>query len=224
MYLETLKTFSTWVTVSEWAIKFGEMYPDMLEKANREAAGHKNPSTGQRELAARISSWVSTGGFGPSVEVDESERPRKVRFVTAEQQELHIEKEIAEDTEPLTRAQIIRRASEELNTKEQYRLEELQNISESLNSYFRLDFEVDHAMAILNPDNPGLHHPDNLQLILKSHNRTKSNSNWIRFSLEEQEKYIRAIIQVQSLVAKKMQVDLEESVIDALIARLKMIY
>lgn len=87
-----------------------------------------------------------------------------------------------------------------------------------------MDFEVDHAKAILNSENPGLHHPDNLQLILKSHNRTKSNSNWNRFTIDEQEEYIRAVVRVQSIVAKKMDVDLEESVIDSLIARLKMVF
>ncbi len=32
-YLEALKTFDGFVTVSEWAVKFGEMYPELLEKA-----------------------------------------------------------------------------------------------------------------------------------------------------------------------------------------------
>lgn len=36
-YLEALKTFTDYVTISEWAIKFGEMYPDELEKANEQA-------------------------------------------------------------------------------------------------------------------------------------------------------------------------------------------
>lgn len=36
-YLEALKTFYDYTTVSEWAIKFSEMYPDELEKANLQA-------------------------------------------------------------------------------------------------------------------------------------------------------------------------------------------
>jgi hypothetical protein len=36
-YLEALKTFEDYVTVSEWAEKVGVMYPDLLEKANNEA-------------------------------------------------------------------------------------------------------------------------------------------------------------------------------------------
>ena len=33
-YLEALKTFTNFVTVSEWAEKFVEMFPEELEKAN----------------------------------------------------------------------------------------------------------------------------------------------------------------------------------------------
>lgn len=60
-YLEALKTFDGFVTVSEWAVKFGEMYPELLEKANKEAQNQKNDTTGLREIAARISSRLATG-------------------------------------------------------------------------------------------------------------------------------------------------------------------
>ena len=33
-YIETLKQIDNWTTVSNWAIKVGELYPDLLEKAN----------------------------------------------------------------------------------------------------------------------------------------------------------------------------------------------
>ena len=223
-YLETLKAFTDWVTVSDWAVRVGEMYPDLLEKANKEAAAYKKPSTGQREIAARISSWVSSGGFGGLIEVDESERPRKVRYMSEEQQALLVEKEIEEDTEPLTRLQIIKRSTDELSTKDLYRYEEMRSISSLLNTFFRLDFEVDHAIAILNAETPGLHHPDNLQIIQKSHNRMKHSSNWQRFSIDEQIDYIRSVVRVQSIVAKKMDIDLDESVIESILVRLKMVF
>jgi hypothetical protein len=79
-YLEALKSFEDWVVVSEWAIKVGEIYPDLLEAANVQAANQANETTGLRELAARISSNLSSGGF-PDVEVDDRERPRKVRYI-----------------------------------------------------------------------------------------------------------------------------------------------
>lgn len=102
-YIEALKQIDDWTTVSNWAIKVGELYPDLLEKANKEAANHKRPSTGLRELAARISSWISTGDFAGVVEVDESERPRKVRYLSGERKAALIEKDIDEDIEPLNR-------------------------------------------------------------------------------------------------------------------------
>jgi len=37
-YLEALKSFDDWVVVSEWATRVGEIYPDLLEKANEQAA------------------------------------------------------------------------------------------------------------------------------------------------------------------------------------------
>ena len=40
-YLEALKTFDDWTIVSEWAVRVGELYPDLLEAANAQAANHK---------------------------------------------------------------------------------------------------------------------------------------------------------------------------------------
>ena len=100
----------------------------------------------------------------------------------------------------------------------------MESISSALNSFFRIDFEVDHSSALLNPQNPGQHHPDNIQIILKSHNRMKSNNNWMRFSLEEQIEYIKAAVKLQSMVAKKMKVDMDEKVIESIIQRLKLVF
>lgn len=223
-YLDALKLMTNWVTVSEWAIKFCELYPDLLEKANREAANQKNETTGLREIAARISSNISRGAYTGEIELDESERPRRVKFLSAEEATDHIQKEIDQDIAPLSRDQKIRKDLESLNTKEHYRLEEMQNIADSLNSFFRLDFEVDHASAVLNKNAPGRHHPDNLQLLLKSHNRMKNSTNWNRFSTDEQVEYIKAAVKIQGIVAKKMNVDLEEHVIESIIQRLKLVY
>jgi hypothetical protein len=33
-YLDALRAVDDWVTVSEWAVNVGELYPDLLEKAN----------------------------------------------------------------------------------------------------------------------------------------------------------------------------------------------
>ena len=47
-YLEVLKTFDDWVIVSEWAVRVGELYPDILEAANEQAANQANETTGLR--------------------------------------------------------------------------------------------------------------------------------------------------------------------------------
>ena len=49
-YLEALKTFDDWVIVSEWAVRVGELYPDILEAANEQAANQANETIGLREL------------------------------------------------------------------------------------------------------------------------------------------------------------------------------
>lgn len=125
---------------------------------------------------------------------------------------------------PLQRRDIVRRAMDGLDVHSRYRMEELELISKQLKSFFGLDFEVDHAEALLNSDNPGSHHPDNLQLLLKVHNGKKHNKNWKRFSFDEQEKYIRTAVELQRVIASRMGIAMTESVLDSLIARLSSVY
>ena len=96
-YLEAIKTFTDYVTISEWAIKFSEMYPDELQKANEQASNQKNDTTGLREIAARISSNISSGKWAKELSIDDSERPRKVKFISKEELEEQTDKEIEED-------------------------------------------------------------------------------------------------------------------------------
>lgn len=223
-YLHALSLTSDWLTVSEWACKVAEVYPDLLVAADAQAAKQKNDTTGLREIAARLSSRLSSGGFGASVEVDASERPKKVRFLSAVEQKEHEAQEVEEDLAPLRRIDIIKRDSEQLSVAEQYRIDEFEAISRQLKTYFGLDFEVDHATALLNPKTPGKHHPDNLQLLLKTHNGKKNASNWPRFSLDEQKQYIEAAITLQSLVAVRMNVEVVGSVKNSLLQRLEAVY
>ncbi|MBM4253842.1 MAG: HNH endonuclease [Deltaproteobacteria bacterium] len=223
-YIEALREINDWTTVANWAIKVGELYPDLLAKANKEAANHKRPSTGLRELAARISSCISTGDFAGLVEVDTAERPRNVRYLSVESKAALIERDITSDTEPLTRDQRIAQDLQSLSTKDFYRLEEMKAVVDTLNSYFRLDFEIDHSDALLNAEKPGRHHPDNLQILLKSHNRNKHNNNWNRFTIEEQIDYINSAMRIQAIVAKNLMIDLDEKVIESVIDRLRLVY
>ena len=223
-YLEALKTIDDWVIVSEWAQRFGEIYPALLEKANFEAEKQANETTGLREIAARISSIISQGGYEDKIEIDTSDRPRKVRFLTEELRTEHETLEIEEDIAPLRRDEIIRLAIQSMNNIDKYRSSEFDAIAKQLKSFFGLDFEVDHANALLNKDEPGIHHPDNFQLLLKSHNGKKSNSNWGRFNLEEQIEYIKTTIKLQNIVASRLSIEIENDVLDSLLESLKNIY
>ncbi len=222
-YLEALKTFDDWVIVSEWATKVGEVCPDLLAEANAQAEKQANPTTGLRELAARISSRLSSGGF-PEVEIDESERPRKVRYISEEDKKVRIEDELEADIEPLTRAERIRKDTETLGEYERYRIEEMETIAKQLNRFFSLDFEVDHATALLNPTQQGSHHPNNLQLLIKAHNGKKNKKNWERFTFEEQKEYINQVVALQTMIASRLEISLVDDVLDSLLDRLKKIY
>ena len=223
-YLEALKGIDGWTIVSEWAQKVGELYPDLLEKANEEAKNQANDTTGLREIAARISSAIARGAYLDNIEIDNSERPRKIRYVSSEEHEANVEDEIDEDVAPLKRNEIIKIAEQAMSNSEKYRLEEFEVISRQLKRFFCLDFEVDHAQALLNSSQPGSHHPDNLQLILKTHNGKKNNDNWQRFSFEEQKNYIKSVIQTQGIVASRLGIEITEDVLGSLLERLQKIY
>ena len=174
-YLEALKSIDDWALVSDWAIRVGEMYPDILAKAEEQAENQAQETTGLREIGARISSGITSGAYVGQIEIDASERPRKVRFVTSDELRRYEAEEAEEDVAPLRRGEIERRDFAKLNSVERYRLEEFQAVSKQLKSFYGLDFELDYAEALLNADSPGRHHPDNLQFLLQLHNRKKQN-------------------------------------------------
>lgn len=223
-YLEALKTFSDYTTVSEWAIKFSEMYPDELEKANLQAQNQIRDTTGLREIAARISSRIATGGFTQQILIDDSERPKKIKYVSKEEQTIYEQKEIEEDIEPIRRQDIINNATNQLEIFELYRITEFENIQKAFKQFFGLDFEIDHAEALLNSEKQGDHHPSNLQLLLKYHNGKKNKNSWDRFSFTEQEDYIKKSVDLHSLVADKFNVEIDNKILESLLNRLKEVY
>lgn len=223
-YLEALKSFDDWVIVSDWAKRIGEQYPDLLEKAEIEAQNQAKETTGLNEIAARISSAISRGAYENQIEIDTSERPRKVKFIPEDERTEHENQDIEEDVAPLRRDEIIRRANQEMGSHEKYRVTEFEMIAKQLKKFFGLDFEVDHANALLNNSEPGKHHPDNFQLILKAHNAKKNNDNWQRFTLGEQIEYIKSAIRLQELVAPRLNIEMETTVLESLLERLKSVY
>ncbi len=223
-YLEALKTFTDYTTVSEWAEKFTQMYPDELEKANIQAENQVRDTTGLREIAARISSRIATGGFSQKILIDDSERPRKIKYISKEEQTIYEQKEIEEDIEPLRRQDIINNATNQLEIFELYRITEFENIQRAFKQFFGLDFEIDHAEALLNNEKQGEHHPNNLQLLLKYHNGKKNKNSWNRFTFDEQVDYIKKSVVLHSLVADRFDVEIDNKILDSLLNRLKEIY
>lgn len=224
MYLEALQKLNDWTTISDWALKFSEMYPVQLEKAEKQAAAQKTETTGLREIAARISSQTSRNEFGGRVEVDTSERPRKVRWLNDENVKLHEQREQEDDIEPITRRLKERQQYDDLTTKDKFRMTEFIDIISQLNKFFGTDFELEHAKALMNKDDTGDHHPDNIQILLKSHNRTKSGKSWKRFSVEEQLDYITKVAKVQKIISGKMGIEIDDEVLDIIFDKIKRIY
>ena len=129
-----------------------------------------------------------------------------------------------EDIEPITRIEIINQAKDKLKVLEVYRFDEFKNIQKAFKDFFSIDFELDHAQALLDRENQGSHHPDNIQLLLKYHNGKKSNKSWERFNFEKQETYIRDVIKLQSNVADNFEIELNNEILTQLLNRLKIIY
>lgn len=217
-YLEALKQVEGWVTGGEWALKVAEVYPDLLEKANEQARGQATPTTGMRELTARINSSIGRGAYEGKIEIDATEYPRKIRYATEEEIQKHVDEELDEEMESLTRSQKIRKEYDELSDFDKYRIQELESIAKAFNYYFKTDLEVDHAQALMG-DIPGIHHPDNLQLLSKTHNRIKSKASWDRMSLEKQLEYLYKMKAYHIMVFS-----VDDGIFASLIERIKKVY
>ncbi len=123
-----------------------------------------------------------------------------------------------------TRADIIKRDLSQMSVYDKYRLSEFEYIRNILNSVFNLDFDVDHAQAIANPDQPGSHHPDNLQIMTRRFNAVKNRKSWDRFSFEKQDKHIRHYAEHHLQHAKELGIDASQELLDLLIKRLEIVY
>ncbi len=82
----------------------------------------KTDITGIREIAARMSSSLSSGSFSKNIQIDDSERPKKVKYVTENEFQEHTQNEIDEDIEPLKRQDIINSAKDNMKILELYRI------------------------------------------------------------------------------------------------------
>ena len=89
-------------------MRFGELDPALLQKANIEAQNQAGDTTGLREIAARMSSAISRGAYENKIDIDASERPRKVKYLIDELRNEHEIREIEEDVAPLRRDEIVK--------------------------------------------------------------------------------------------------------------------
>ena len=222
-YLEAIKSLEDWATVMECAIRVSEMYPELLEEAEIQASNQSRKTNGIGALTAIIAGRISSKSL-KNVLVDNSFKPRKVKFVSEDEQNISIEEDIKSDVEPLTRIEKIKSDLSQLTEYEKYRIEEIETVTKSLNKYFSLDLEVDHSYALFNDEKQGYHHPDNLQILTKSHNGKKSKKNWEKFKIEEQVEYIRTLITHQSLIYDKFSIDIEPEILDLLVNRLSKVF
>lgn len=223
-YLEALKTFDDYVTVSEWAEKVVMLYPNLLENAQKNVQTHKTPTSAIQQITRQIGSEVSRGKFSELIKINEEERPRLVKFISKEELEENANHDIEEDLEPLTRREKEKEGEDSFLVQEHYRHDEFKNVQKSFKNFFSIDFDIDHAKALLNKEDAGSHHPDNFQLLLKHHNAKKSNNNWERFSFDEQCEYIKKVVELQTLISTHLEIDINNSILESLLARLKAVY
>ncbi len=223
-YLDTLKEIDDWVTISDWVDNICIKYPELLKKANEQGSNHTKPSSGVSNLLARVSSIITMNEGGSNVEVNREVNPREVRWVSDSVIKEHEVKDLEEDLASLTRRDKEKQGLALMSLFDRYRLDEFKDIASALNKYFRTDFEVDHARALMNLEDPGEHHPDNLQILAKKFNGIKNNKNWDRYSWEEQEVHIRDFFNPPLKAKEKLGIDGTQEILDALIARLKTIY
>lgn len=222
-YDETLKYLDCWVTVPEWAQTVCERYPELLAAANEQAAGQKVKTTGISQIERRLYSNVSVGAN--KVQIDNLTSPRKVKYMTEDEQEAIEEEEfVKNEIEPSQRNKIVREAEGAFSGTEKYRTDEFWAISKLLKSYFGVAFEVDHAHALLNPESPGPHYPDNFQLLTKIHNVKKHNKNWERFTIDEQIIYVNSVVQTQKIIADRCGLDIDMDILESLMNRLRNVY
>lgn len=87
-YLETLKTFDDFVTITEWANQFVEMYPDEIKELK------EDEKVLIRNIVKSITSLVSTGKWSNIILIDKNTKPQKIKFIADENQENDIDNNI----------------------------------------------------------------------------------------------------------------------------------
>ena len=217
-FIEVLQTFNHSVTIAEWSKRIVELYPAVLTQQNAK----NNEVMTLRELTARISLKVSKEEFS-GVEMENSLPYRKVRYMASGMRKEYIKKIANQDIEPIIIAERMKEDINKLNESERYRIEEFIGITDQLNRYFNLNFQLHHSLSLTNSKNIGKHSADNIQLLTAEHILLREDGE-PKFTIEEQKAYIKRIIVVHTMVSKHLDITLTDEVLDMLLDRLAKIY
>jgi len=217
-FTEVLQTFNHSVTIAEWSKRIVELYPAVLTQQN----GKNNEAMTLRELTARISLKVSKEEF-LEIEIENTLPYRKVKYISLEMKKESIKKIANKDIEPIIISERMEEDINRLNESERYRIEEIAGITDQLNRYFNLNFELHHSLSLINGKNMGKHYADNLQILTTEHVLLREDGE-AKFTIEEQKAYIKRIIVVHTMVSKHLDINLTDEVLDMLLDRLAKVY
>ena len=217
-FIEVLQTFNHSVTIAEWSKRIVELYPAVLTQQN----GKNSETMTLRELIARMSLKVSKEEFS-EVEVENSLPYRKVRYMASGMKKEYIKKIANKDIEPIIVEERMQEDINKLNESERYRIEEFINITDQLNRYFNLNFQLHHSLSLSNSKNIGKHYADNIQLLTMEHVLLREDGEQ-KFTIEEQKAYIKRIIVIHTMVSKHLDITLTDEVLDMLLDRLAKVY
>ena len=217
-FIEILQTFNHSVTIAEWSKRIVELYPAVLTQQN----GKNSETMTLRELTARMSLKVSKEEFA-GVIIENNFSYRKVQYLDSGMKKEYIKKIANKDIEPIIIEERMQEDINKLNESERYRIEEFINITDQLNRYFNLNFQLHHALSLTNTKDVGKHYADNIQLLTVEHTLLREDGEQ-KFTIEEQKGYIKRIIVIHTMVSKHLDITLTDEVLDMLLDRLAKVY
>ncbi len=212
------------VTRPEWAELVGKKYPELLKKATLQGSSRSPSRSGVSILSTSMSASLRGSKESVFIETVVVDNLTKFRYITEEKSLENIEKALDEEELYSTRAEIIKAGNSVMTKFDSFRYKEFQEIQKNFKTLLKLDFEIDHANALMNPTEPGDHHPDNLQLLNSRFNSIKGKYNWKRFTIEEQVKHIRDYAAPYLEHKINLNIEYGEDCLEILIKRLEAIY
>ncbi len=216
-YIKVLKDIDNWVSIREWVDEVATIHPDLFEEMVVAGAGWTPPNTGNDVLWRKLNYLTKDlmKKNDPNIEVSDKGKFKQIRY---------IENRLELTEETLTRGERIQEDTELLSLWDLHRIEEFRAVARSLNRLFKTDFEVDHSEAILSKNQPGSHHPNNLQLLSKRVNVIKGSRSWNRFSWDEQVDYIKKLVQSNTCIKDRLSIVATDDNLGLYLTQLELVY